>query len=723
MDLSVGERALYLKSEAWRSTFYYFAFVALIIVGIGAVLYFYDRHQAMASWLDSEQVALEEVSHNLTGRFRELLYEPVILASHSELYGDNDAARLGLTRAFVRVANVLPYFNQLRYIDNNGMERVRVDTVNGLPYVVPESKLQNKSDRYYFLEGMKLSSDEVYVSPLDLNVESGEIEQPIRPVIRFVLPVVNDRGDKSGIVVVNFSADELLSEVATYDDTHLPSLMLLNNEGYWLYSEQEGDSWGFQLPHGRRFSELYSDVWARLRDAPEGQFLYNEGLYTYKTISGIRPSPLNDTVAQKRIISPSTDWILISLVDDALLMKGVNERAYTMLIIVVLILVMLTPISRVWGVRNAKLSYAHDRMRTYAAIIEQSKEIVYVVSADGHILFANQAAERCYGYSAEELIGKRPNMFKSGRHPDEFYNLLWQTVTTGNVFEGMLVNKRKDGSLFHEAKHIIPIKLEGVDKTVFVSLGQDLTSMIDSRNKDMLSANRLSQGIQHHFNNLLTVIMGYIQLAIAKAEDCEDESLLKTLAKSLDSAERAQEFVTKVGMINSADKGKSYVLDVAKEVRREMALLKSNLPKGCLLSLYVENDLPLIHGDSHLICSAIAALVDNSLHAIGDQGSIDISLNVMEPVSEVCVNCHHPINGKHLCISVKDNGTGISERQLPHVFDPFFSDKESSLKVAETPGLGLSLVRSVAHIHNGHLLLESEEGVGTTVRILIPLME
>ncbi|MFC1749590.1 ATP-binding protein [Pseudomonadota bacterium] len=721
MDFSSKDGALYQKSKAWRSSLYFFALLALIILSVGTILHFYDRHNAVNNWASGEQVGLNTVTSHLTGRFRDFLYEPIILASHSELYGNDAASHLELSDAFIRVANVLPFFYQLRFIDVSGMEKVRVNTENGLPSAVPEHELQNKSDRYYFIEGMKLEPGEVYVSPMDLNVEAGDIEHPLRPVIRFVLPAIDSEGGKQGIIVANFSADSLLREVATYDRDHPASLMLLNNEGYWLYSGQESYAWGFQLPHGRRFSNMYADTWAKLRSTPAGQFRNEEGLFTYQDVSTILLPEITDTVILKKVIAPSMDWRLVSQVDNRLLFARVNDRAYTGSMIIILVLIVLVPVSRVWGIRAAKVSYSHDRIRTYSDIIEQSNELVYVVSAAGEIQFANQAVERCYGYSLEELVGKPASIFKSGQHPDEFYSLLWRTVIVGDVFEGVFVNKRKDGSLFYETKRIIPIKLKETGVTVFVSLGQDLTLMIENKHKDILSAKRLSQGIQHHFNNLLTGVMGYLQMAQIHMESSEKTEVGEMLTKSLDSAVRVQELISKVGDISNIDKGECDSLEIADIVDNVADIIKPKLPAGCSFDISICDSLSVIHGNAGLLKSAIKALVENSLDAIGDEGHIQVDVNVMEPINEVCVNCHAPINGNHLSISVRDNGVGISEEHLSHIFDPFFSHKESAHKVAESPGLGLSLVRSIAHVHNGHILLESKEGVGTTVWLLIPL--
>ncbi|MFZ3207447.1 MAG: hypothetical protein WA140_01255 [Geobacteraceae bacterium] len=97
-------------------------------------------------------------------------------------------------------------YDQVRVLDSGGMELIRVNLLKGSPLVVPDDQLQFKGDRYYFKETFSMGKGEVFVSPLDLNIEHGRIEQPPKPMIRFGTPVFDRAGRKQGILIFNYLA-------------------------------------------------------------------------------------------------------------------------------------------------------------------------------------------------------------------------------------------------------------------------------------------------------------------------------------------------------------------------------------------------------------------------------------------------------------------------------------------------------------------------------------
>ena len=96
-------------------------------------------------------------------------------------------------------------YDQVRFLDENGMEVIRVNFNQGQPYIVPKDKLQNKAKRYYFADTIKLDPGQVFCVTLDLNIERGQIEQPLKPMIRFGTPVAYTEGRKRGIVLLTTS--------------------------------------------------------------------------------------------------------------------------------------------------------------------------------------------------------------------------------------------------------------------------------------------------------------------------------------------------------------------------------------------------------------------------------------------------------------------------------------------------------------------------------------
>ncbi|MCT7956174.1 methyl-accepting chemotaxis protein [Laspinema palackyanum] len=140
-----------------------------------------------------------------------------------------------------------PYYYQLRYLDENGNELVRMNSKNGTIQTVPDSQLQNKATDDYFIETMKLSSGEIFVSQVNLNRENGEIEVPHIPVIRYSTPIYSASGEKKGIVIANVFADSFLEMVDVKTGEQSNEAFIINPEGYYIYHRNESKEWGFDL--------------------------------------------------------------------------------------------------------------------------------------------------------------------------------------------------------------------------------------------------------------------------------------------------------------------------------------------------------------------------------------------------------------------------------------------------------------------------------------------
>ena len=158
--------------------------------------------------------------------------------------------------AFVRRRS--GYF-QIRFIGATGKEILHVESTPAGPRITPESELQNKGDRSYFSDTMRLEPGEVFVSPMDLNVEHGMVEVPYRPVLRFGTPIDDAAGRRQGIVVLNAHGEHFLHAFERNADETGIQRMIVNSDGYWLQHRPEVE-WGFVLEHGRSFQRTFPEV-------------------------------------------------------------------------------------------------------------------------------------------------------------------------------------------------------------------------------------------------------------------------------------------------------------------------------------------------------------------------------------------------------------------------------------------------------------------------------
>lgn len=718
MAFPLALEGTYDRTVAVRSAIKIFVATAAVVIALSIVGYYIERGMKYTALAENESRFLISATSILDEVFRGVLGDVLILAEKKHLFRNAGAEKNLLAKEFIDVANIKRIYQQIYLVDASGRETVKVDHSGRAAYAVAEPDLQNESHRHYFQQTMSLKPGTIFVSHPASDIKQQKSARPAMPMVRLATPVVNTQGERKGILVLNLLVDKLLDKIAGDEIVGQRDLMLLNDDGYWLYGGNTDNARSPRPVHSRNFSTVNNEAWQQAMILPAGQFRNEQGLFTYRTLT-IRPGPESTGPFLQEI-----EWRLLSYVDAESLSAAINSRRPFFIAGAALSLLLILPVSVLRGRRFAQQVYATSLLTTYSNIIEQSDELIYVVGADGKFRFVNSAFERCTGYKAEEVVGKGPSILKSGRHPEDFYKLLWSTIKSGKTFEGVFVNKKKDGSIYYEAKRIMPFRGAKGEAMYFLSVGHDLSDMYEKRLHEMQVTSQLSKSVPHHFNNLLSIIMGYIQISIHKVGSngagAMDE-IKVFLQKSMEQAVNAEALIAKIAMSRHDRIDIQARIDVGAIAGIAVAEAKARWPENINIALCADSHLPMISANAELLEKALKELLENAREALVDGGDINIELKVIEPVSDFCVNCGEPIKGKHIQISVRDNGPGISADMMDRIFDPFFSTKESARLVAQTPGLGLTMVRGIVHQNGGHLLLQSKEGRGTKVSLLLPI--
>lgn len=206
-------------------------------------------------------------------------------------------ARLeGVNRLFLAAAAGYRRYDQIRMLDLQGREVLRVNFNNGHPAVAPAWALQHKADRPYFKRAVALPKGGLYVSGIDANMELGKLEIPLKPVIRVATPVFSPSGEKAGVLVFNYLAERLqvgLSKIIANNPLGMP--MVVNEAGYWVSHPDASKLFNdlVDAPSVQRFSEQYVDEWAAMLNKPEGQLITDQGMFSYAMVA---PRLLADAV-------------------------------------------------------------------------------------------------------------------------------------------------------------------------------------------------------------------------------------------------------------------------------------------------------------------------------------------------------------------------------------------------------------------------------------------
>jgi len=269
-----------------------YAPLMLLIMGVSWAYYLSEESQHIQVLRHQETFHVELQTETFQHEFQSIVADLLVLSAHQQLAliadGSTEADYAALANELLSFCRNKKMYDQVRLLDATGMERVRINFNRDHPVIVPKAALKNKGNRYYFKDTIRLQQGEVFVSPLDLNVEGGTIERPLKPMIRFGIPVFNNRGEKRGILVLNYFAELLITQLENRShDSLAPGFgMLLNSDGYFFKGIQNEDEWGFMIPgrKDRTFSHLFPKEWGEITRNPSGQFIDVEGLFTFTTV-------------------------------------------------------------------------------------------------------------------------------------------------------------------------------------------------------------------------------------------------------------------------------------------------------------------------------------------------------------------------------------------------------------------------------------------------------
>ncbi|MEW7998688.1 MAG: sensor domain-containing diguanylate cyclase [Candidatus Thiodiazotropha endolucinida] len=323
-----------------------------------------------------EEAALNSASELTSLLFEQKLSDLMVLAEGEVLrnYIHDPSLKhwIRVAREFSLFARRKPKYFQLRYIDNSGMEVIRINSDDNVQEIVPQSEMQNKADRYYFKEAVKLALGEIYISPLDLNVERGVIEQPIKPTVRFATPVSDGYGRKRGIVIINYTPNELLQRIADNFETLRGDAVMLNSQGHWLQGVPEEQLWGFMYGRDETFATQKPDVWAAVTSSEKGSFFTDDGVYIFKRAYPLVRNRLGtlENVDETIVPSPSRVekryWIFLSHISNSLIEDLTAKRMIVATITYLLLFLVAGVISVLFAKNSVQKKQAFRKLQQYA---------------------------------------------------------------------------------------------------------------------------------------------------------------------------------------------------------------------------------------------------------------------------------------------------------------------------------------------------------------------
>lgn len=374
-----------------------------------------------------------------------------------------------------------------------------------------------------------------------------------------------------------------------------------------------------------------------------------------------------------------------------------------------------------------KLRESEEMFRNISA---SAKDAIIMMDRDGKISFWNAAAEKIFGYSFVEALGKDLHYLLA---PERYHKDCTRAIESfRNSGRGSAVGKtleltalRKDGTEFPVELSVSAVKMK--EEWNAIGIIREITERkIAEREKEKMTAalhhsqkmeavGTLAGGIAHDFNNILAGILGYTELAMMKLP--EDSKVVGDLEQVIKAGNRAKALVEQILAVSRQQKQERKPIDIRPLVGEALKLLRATLPATIEIREDIHGDGSVIEGDSAQIHQVLMNLCTNAGHAMREDGGI---LNVGLQNVEIDKDGKKPIQdnapGPYVRLTVSDTGQGMEPDVLARIFDPYFTTKVEG----EGTGLGLSVVQSIVKAHGGAISLKSEVGKGTTFFVYLP---
>lgn len=438
--------------------------LALLVCGVGFAAVTMERATHEGEWRAEARALAQreaELFRAALGRgMEDTLHLAELVADEAALHEDPAGLALRLRGFFLRLAQWRPGLDQVRLIGPEGRERLRVDR-RGQGLALTESDdLQDKSQRPYFQAAKALARGAVHLSPLDHNRERGEVELPLKPVIRLAAPVIDATGNLRGVVVLNLLAAPLFQRLDQEEQATGMAVYVHTGQGRLLRGPETDQAWGRLLrdPAEASMAEAFPLAWEAVA-AGATSARTAEGFFVSRRLEEGLPAPFT---------APGSDDPRLTVhVPAALLRPDWLPEAYATIAGALLLAAFLawqqTTGSRA---RERAQSRLVESQKRFAAMGEASVDAMIIMDDRGRAIYWNPAAEKLFGYSAATALGQDVHDLIAPRHlrGDITQGMARFSRTGQGPAVGSLLEyeaKRNDGSSVPVERSVSAFEVEG----------------------------------------------------------------------------------------------------------------------------------------------------------------------------------------------------------------------------------------------------------------------
>jgi len=362
--------------------------------------------------------------------------------------------------------------------------------------------------------------------------------------------------------------------------------------------------------------------------------------------------------------------------------------------------------------QSVDLQRANLEIQTFSLAADQSPESLLITDTEGIIQYANPKYSETSGYSLQEIIGQHSRQLKSDQQPPELYTELWETIASGKIWKGELLNKKKDGALFLEALTISPICDDTGTIIRYMARKVDITEQRrleqqQQQTRRLELIGQLAGGVAHEVRNPLNAILSMSEALFREKEFLGNDELAPYqhhIRSQVIRLSRLMNDLLDLGRtIPETSLAPLHPLELCREA---IALVLSSCNRSSCSISFDMNPFAAeasIMADSTRLQQVLLNLLENACqHSMSDQG-ITLKVFLSDP--------------RKLCFQIKDSGAGIPPDKLDRIFEPFYTNRRGGT------GLGLAIAKHFSEAMGGTItIFNNDPPPGCTAELQLPLL-
>ncbi len=708
-----------LRRVLYRTLLVGLTFSAVLAIPL-SIYYRVESHHAHTMLVSDREHVLRLASLMVQHDVSSVLSDVRFLSSHTELVEflamDDPYTQWRLAQAYANVLLQTRDYAQIRIVEADGRERVRVNRTPQGVQIVPPAELKNEKDTDDVAEAMRLAPGQIYVSPMSLNRDDGKLTQPLTPIIRFYIGLFDESGHRKGMLILNYLARHLIDRIRDIA-RNSPDIWLLDTQGYWLMGPHPDDEWGFAFP-GRQqlsFAHRYPRAWRQLGARVSGISRDGDLLFSYLRVYPLSPPEHGADAAQLAMPIGWRHyyWTLVSVITPDTF-QGATARLDARLITIYGILVVLS-----FGVAWA-LSYSSARNRTLTntleKVVDNASMLVSYVDSSQRYRFNNRAYQEMFGSSPRNIYGQKISDVLGETTYQAVQPYVQQALAGHRVDFEVNVERPEIGSKEMAVSYLPDVDADG-EILGFYAVANDITPFREAERRErqqmldlahmsrLASVGEVTTEISHQINQPLAAIAMFSAAALRTLRNGEDAARTMEWLEQINAqAKRASEVVQRLRRFVRKGETQRVALNLNEMVREVLTLLEhSARSHGVQMRLQLGDPLPIVRADKLLIEQVIYNLMRNALEAVtGQTGERSVEVRTWADSTQV-----------HL--EVEDSGPGVAEEQGERVFESFTTGKPGGL------GMGLAISRSIVESHSGIIKYHNRPEGGAVFSFSLPI--